>query len=681
MTGRRHLGLALLALTYFLAAVAGLLLLSQTNNIGLMWPATAILLAFLNSTELRRWPVALLLCWVAGILANFAVGSGLAPALILILSFADVFVDALLAAVLLRRFGDHRQPFGSLVNAVRFIVLACVVPPAIGGALGGGTIALAFGAPFWSEWFKWWASTATSVALLTPLLIQLAGNGTVVHRIIGQRLAEAVALVAVTLGLAALVSVQQLPGLLFVLIPIVLWTAIRFGVTGVSFVTSLLAAELVGFMAAGYGPMAGMLDEFVDRVEFLQLFLASCYVPALLCAVVFEERVETERRLRHAQKMEAVGQLSGGIAHDFNNILAVIRGNIELALQETTGRDEGLRRLETALDFVARGASLSDKLLRVSRGSPSKATLVDVNRPLRDLDTLLTRSLTMKIDVRFELADDLWPVLVDSDELSDAVLNLALNARDALPRGGLLVIETANRSLDDVYAEMNPGSRPGDFVMVSFSDNGTGMSEVVRDRAFEPFYTTKNGGTGLGLAMVYGFVRGAGGHVKIYSEPGVGTTVHLYLPRAKEGFDYGSVGNDAPGPLPRGTETVLVVDDEPQLVEVAAAYLEALGYTCLRAAGASEALSLIESNPGIDLLFSDVIMPGGMDGYALAVAARAIRPEIKVLLTSGFTRKREEYLNGDLEFVGELSKRILAKPYGRVDIAMAVRRALDEAHT
>jgi signal transduction histidine kinase/CheY-like chemotaxis protein len=675
---RRYLSLILLVLSYYLAALVGLALLSKTNNIALVWPATAILLVYLDLTKPKDWLPALFLCWAAGTLANLSIGSGLPLAVMLSLTFTDVFVDALVGAVLLRRFVGRREWFGSLHDSVGFIVLACVVPAVVGAFLGGGTIALAFGAPFWPEWLKWWSSTAVSVVILAPLLHQIS-HRSVRDTVFKERWLEVLALAAASLALAVLISAQSFLGFLFLVVPILLWAAVRFAVTGVSLVAVILAATLVSFIVAGYGPLVILHSDFVEQVVFLHFFLMASYIPALICAVMLQERLTVEKLLQQSQKMEAVGQLSGGIAHDFNNILGVIRGNLELAMRNLGNGDESARRVEVALDSVMRGASLSDKLLRLSKGGSGKASAINVNEPLQALDTFLTRSLTATVNVRFELAQDIWQTVVDPDEFADAMLNLALNARDAMPNGGLLVIETANKRLDDAYVRMNPESRSGDFVMVSFSDNGIGMSEAVKGRVFEPFFSTKEatGGSGLGLAMVYGFVKRSGGHAKVYSERGVGTTVHLYLPRSKRGFVPDSQRDTAQTEPAHGTESILVVDDEFELLDVAVAYLESLGYTCLRATSGKEALEVLRRSPNVDLLFSDVIMPGGMDGYELALALRKERPEVKVLLTSGFTRKREEYLNGDAAYVGRLASQLLSKPYGRSDLAAAVRLTLD----
>ncbi len=392
----------------------------------------------------------------------------------------------------------------------------------------------------------------------------------------------------------------------------------------------------------------------------------------------------TERRLfeeqaRRSQKMEAVGQLTGGIAHDFNNILGIVMGNLEILTRYIADDEKLIDIADKAYQGAMRGANLTNKLLGFSRKAAHETKQTSVNEHIQGLDDLLEKSLTVAINIEHHLEKDLWPVIVDPGDLQDAVLNISLNARDAMPEGGSLVIETANKILDDTYVKENPGSVAGEFVMLAISDTGVGMTEDMKEKVLEPFFTTKDAGkgSGLGLSMVYGFVNRSGGHMSIYSEPGKGTTVRLYLPRAGEGP--GTLGEDSVViDFPRGDETILVVDDEEALVDIAVSYLEELGYKTLTANNGMQALNLIESDTVIDLLFSDVIMPGDLDGYELALAAHEIRPALKVVLTSGFTKRKEEAHNGDNSQYADLTKNLLSKPYGQSELAIAIRRILDE---
>lgn len=386
--------------------------------------------------------------------------------------------------------------------------------------------------------------------------------------------------------------------------------------------------------------------------------------------------LENEAMLRRAQKMEAVGQLTGGVAHDFNNILAIVMGFLGILQQVVADNPTAMECVAKALKGAERGAQLTRKLLRFSRKEAGPAKRVEINEIVRDMQDLMAKSLTAGITLETNLADDTWPVMIDPGDFADAILNLTLNAQDAMPKGGRVVIETANKVLDKHYVRRNLRSQVGDHVVVSVSDTGAGMSKEVRERIFDPFFTTKGiKGTGLGLSMVYGFVQRSQGHIKVYSEPGRGTTMRLYLPRAK--VEMAGVHDEPVAEPPRGSETILIVDDEESLIDVARFYVEELGYRTISAGNGEQALEILRRNETIDLLFSDVVMPGPMDGYRLALAARVVRPDIKVLLSSGFTPKREEFANGEGVFCAELAANLLSKPYNQLELAVALRRTLD----
>jgi signal transduction histidine kinase/CheY-like chemotaxis protein len=393
------------------------------------------------------------------------------------------------------------------------------------------------------------------------------------------------------------------------------------------------------------------------------------------------EKKHLEEQLRRSQKMDAIGQLTGGIAHDFNNMLGVVMGNLEILQPEVEGNDEALRRINIALTSVGHGADLTRKLLNYSRLEPQSTKLTSVNDFVRNMEELIVKTLTVAINVELHLAEGPWLVEVDPGDLQDALLNLALNARDAMSGGGSLVIETVNKTLDEDYARRNLQGEAGEFVMLSISDTGSGMSPEIRERVFEPFFSTKEKGrgTGLGLSMVYGFVQRSGGHLKIYSEPGKGTTIRIYLPRAKPSAEMG-IAEPEKAPLPGGGETILVVDDEDTMRDVAVAHLERLGYKTIVASSGKEGLRRLMEDQEIDLLFTDVVMPGSMDGYELARQARGNRPALKILLTSGFTKKREEAGNEDPFDLEDLQSGMLSKPYSRIELALAVRRNLDAAN-
>jgi len=386
------------------------------------------------------------------------------------------------------------------------------------------------------------------------------------------------------------------------------------------------------------------------------------------------ERVALEGQLRQAQKMEAVGQLTGGVAHDFNNILTVIIGMTEL-LSDALARNTELAPIVGAIDEAAtRGAQLTRRMLAFARKQPLEARNLDLNEIVAHAVAILQRTLGEHIAVRPVLAEGLWQALADPSQVEDAILNLAVNARDAMPNGGRLVIETANAVLDEHYAAQNLEVTPGDYVAVSITDSGTGMPPEVIERVFEPFFTTKEvgRGTGLGLSMVYGFVKQSRGHVKIYSEVGHGTRITVYLPRAAVA-EHEVPATSAPVKAEQtGHETILVVEDSDAVRRVAVNILRHLGYQVREAEDGPHALAILQEPVHIDLLFTDLIMPNGIDGQELLRRARALRPGLKALFTSGYS---EQFIKG--RGPTEAGVPLLSKPYRTQKLAEAVRGVLD----
>jgi signal transduction histidine kinase len=382
---------------------------------------------------------------------------------------------------------------------------------------------------------------------------------------------------------------------------------------------------------------------------------------------------QAEEQLRQSQKMKAIGQLTGGVAHDFNNLLTVILGNAEV-LAEALGQDTRLTRLVQAIDRAAqRCAELTQRLLAFARRQALAPTAINLSALVTDMDAMLHRSLGEDIDIERKLAGDLWNAMADPGQVENALLNLALNARDAMPDGGRLTIETANVRLDDHYAAKNPGVVPGAYVMLAVSDTGIGMTPDVLKRAFEPFFTTKETGkgTGLGLSMVYGFAKQSGGHVNIYSEPGQGTTVRLYLPRTEERPKVATTAA-AITALDRGSgETVLVVEDDPVVRAFVVSQLKTNGYHVTAAHDGASALAMLEAHGPVDLLFTDVVMPGGMNGRQLAEEAKRRQPGLKVLFTSG-------YAESVIVHQGKLDPGVslLTKPYRIEDLLKKIRATL-----
>ncbi len=384
------------------------------------------------------------------------------------------------------------------------------------------------------------------------------------------------------------------------------------------------------------------------------------------------EKQAAEAQLRHAQRMDAVGQLTGGVAHDFNNILTVITGTIGI-LREAVADQPQLVTIADLIDEAAeRGANLTKHLLAFARKQPLQPLEIDVNALVLESAKLLHPTLGKHIEIAPLLAEDAWTALVDPSQLTTAVLNLALNARDAMPNGGKLTIETGNIVLDESYANMHSELAPGNYVMIAVSDAGSGIPAALLERVFEPFFTTKEvgRGTGLGLSMVFGFVKQSGGHVKIYSEEGHGTSVKIYLPRAT-GLQQTAAEALVSGTVEGGKETILVVEDDTMVRRYVMTQIESLGYTTLEAANASEALRIVDEAPAIDLLFTDVIMPGGMNGRQLVEEALRRRPNLKTLYTSGYTENAIVH-HGRLDS-GVL---LLVKPYRKAELARMIRLAL-----
>lgn len=387
-----------------------------------------------------------------------------------------------------------------------------------------------------------------------------------------------------------------------------------------------------------------------------------------------EARRTTEAQLVQAQKMEAVGQLTGGLAHDFNNMMAVVISSLGLMRRRMAAGDANLEKfVDAAEDGAKRATTLTNRLLAFARKQPLNPEVIDANRLVSGMSELLRRTLGEHISVETVLAGGLWQSKVDPNQLENSLLNLAVNARDAMPDGGRITIETSNAHLDDAYASSNVGVPPGQYVMVAVTDNGPGMPPEVLEKAFEPFFTTKpvGKGTGLGLSQVYGFVKQSEGHIKIYSELGEGTSVKIYLPRARSAV-VGAVIPELKPPTPaaRAGAIILVVEDDAQVRGVSVATLRELGYVVIHAAGPTTALEKMRTLPQIDLLFTDVVMPE-MNGKQLADKASELRPGLRVLFTTGYTQNAIVH-NGILDPGTDL----LVKPFSVEQIAHKVAQAL-----
>jgi nitrogen-specific signal transduction histidine kinase len=381
-----------------------------------------------------------------------------------------------------------------------------------------------------------------------------------------------------------------------------------------------------------------------------------------------------EEQLRQGQKLQALGQLTGGVAHDFNNLLMIIMGNAEMLAAKLEGNPRLLEMAELINNSAKRAAELTGRLLAFARRQPLRPAAVDVNRLVAGMDGMLRRTLGESVRIELVQGAGLWQAMIDSTALETAILNLAINARDAMPNGGCLTVATANTHIDEAYARMRSEVRPGQYVAISVTDNGIGMSPEVAKQAFEPFFTTKDvgKGSGLGLSMVYGFIKQSRGHVSLYSEPDKGTTVRMYLPRVVGGTEQPAVGNDGMVPLPQGTERVLLVEDDDLVRSYSESQLRQLGYAVVAVNDGQSALEALKRD-AFDLLFTDVVLPGGLNGRQLADQARKLHPQLKVLYTSGYTADAIVH-NGHLG----PGVNLISKPYRQQDLAFKLRRVLSE---
>jgi two-component system, NtrC family, sensor kinase len=410
-------------------------------------------------------------------------------------------------------------------------------------------------------------------------------------------------------------------------------------------------------------------------ILFLTLFAVLRRTERLYAEI--DRRSTAEEALRQSQKLDAIGHLTGGVAHDFNNLLTIIIGNLEAAQRQLETWTDGAqiklaRRLDSAMHGAQRASTLTKRLLAFSRQQPLNPTVLDVNRALNGLSDFLRRALGEDVSLEIVGGGGAWPVEADAAEIEAAILNLAVNARDAMPNGGKLTVEASNSYLDDSYCKQNVDVRPGQYVQIAVTDTGSGMTRDVIDRAFEPFYTTKQSGqgTGLGLSQVYGFVKQSGGHIKIYSEVGEGTTVKIYLPRF---IGKSSAVEEIAGEPSRGSsgECVLVVEDDADVRSYVVETLDTLGYAVLEAANGDDALRLLDEHKTVRLLLTDVVMPG-MNGRRLAEEAKQRQPVLKVLYMTGYSRNAIVH-QGRLDAGVDL----IQKPLTSESLAGAVRKMLD----
>jgi two-component system NtrC family sensor kinase len=445
--------------------------------------------------------------------------------------------------------------------------------------------------------------------------------------------------------------------------------------------TSLFLTAGISSTAISNEWIAGMAPHLIFGVPATLIMFLTLFTVLRRTTNLYQEidrRAAAEDALRQSQKLEAIGHLTGGVAHDFNNLLTIIIGNLETAQRQLESWTDGAqvklaRRLENAMHGAQRAASLTRRLLAFSRQQPLNPTAIDVNRLLNGVSDFLRRGIGEDVSLEIVGGAGVWPVEADGPELESVILNLAINARDAMPNGGKLTVEASNSYLDDAYCSQHSEVDPGQYVQIAVTDTGSGMSKDVVDRAFEPFFTTKatGHGTGLGLSQVYGFVKQSGGHVKIYSEMGEGTTIKLYLPRFMGNVPVIETTKKSERARGLTGECLLVVEDDPDVRTYVADTLGSLGYDVLQAESGEQALGLINEYNGIRLLLTDVVMPG-MNGRKLAEAAVQCRPEMKILFMTGYSRNA-------IVHQGRLDPgvNLIQKPVTSEHLAAAVRKLLD----
>lgn len=385
------------------------------------------------------------------------------------------------------------------------------------------------------------------------------------------------------------------------------------------------------------------------------------------------DRKQAEDALRRSQKLEAVGQLTSGITHDFNNILGIILGNVNLLERSIDGDEKAKKRIDTIKQAGQRAADLTKSLLSFSRSEATSIISTNINNLIEHMQNLITHSLTPQVEMEYQFDENLWQTEIEPGDFEDALLNLVINARDAMDGNGHLIIETHNRTLDGSYCESTADLTPGDYVELAVSDTGGGIPVELQERIFEPFFTTKatGKGTGLGLAMVFGFVNRSSGNIKVYSEIGIGTTFRLYIPRALDKQQKEDNAKEMLSETPTGDqETILIVDDEEALLDLVEESLKSLGYRVVASHNAQQALDILAERTDIDMLFSDVVMPG-MNGYELAEQVKKLYPNIKVVLTSGYTEK-VAIKSGQIQF----NTNLLSKPYSQNDLAQRISDTL-----
>jgi signal transduction histidine kinase/CheY-like chemotaxis protein len=678
--------LAIIALAYFLLAKFGLALASLHPSASPIWPPTGFALAAVLLHGYRVWPAILVGAFAANISTAGAVSTGAAIAV-------GNTAEALIGGALINQWSGGRETFATPMNVAKFALICLAAATPASATVGVATLCLA-GDAAWANflpiWITWWLGDLAGALVITPVIVLWAtaslapaNRNEVIESVL-------IVLVASLLGLLAFSPlIPQTPvrdPLGFLAIVPLLWAALRRGQRETATVAFILSCFAIWGTLAQGGPFAR--PNLNDSFLLLLMFLISMSVPSLALSATIATRRRAEAMLREAhdvevyeaqaaleqtreqlaqaQKMEALGQLTGGIAHDFNNLLMIVSGHAQMLqrrLKPTEPRT--MQALEAIQTAARRGESLTRQLLTFARRQSLNPSVVDLRERIEGLSQMLANSLGGDIALTHDLAADVWPVKIDLGEFELALVNIAVNARDAMPEGGTLHLSGRNITLT---RSSGVGQLGGEFVALALSDTGTGIAPQLVARVFEPFFTTKpvGKGTGLGLSQVYGFAHSSDGHVTATSAIGRGTTITLYLPRAYAEAPAALRSPDAPRAR-QAEGTVLVVEDNVDVADVTVGLIKQLGYEALFAENGADALQRLQSGEKVDLVFSDIVMPGGMDGIQLAAEVRRLFPDMPVLLTSGYS---------DAARAAEMRYPILRKPFESSDLEKALSDAI-----
>jgi signal transduction histidine kinase/CheY-like chemotaxis protein len=678
--------LAVIAAGYFLLARLGLALASLHPSASPIWPATGFALAAVLLRGYRVWPAILAGAFAANVIPPGSVATAAAIA-------SGNALEALAGAALIKRWSDGRETFATPLGVAKFALICLAAAAPISATIGVTALCVA-GSATWASfaaiWITWWLGDLAGALVLTPAIVLSAAG--CAHFSAREDLRESAAILCAT-GLVGLLAfsplIEQTPlrdPLGFLAIVPLLWAALRRGQRETATVVLILAGFVVWGTLARGGPFAR--PNLNDSFLLVLMFLISITVPslALSATIALRRRTEadlgaalnTERReaqavleltreqLAQAQKLEALGQLTGGIAHDFNNLLMIVAGHEQILRRRLKPTEPRIiQALEAIRTAAKRGETLTRQLLTFARRQSLNPMVVDLRERTEGIRQMLSSSLRGNIALVYELPDEIWRVEIDIGEFELALVNLAVNARDAMPEGGSLTLQARNVTLT---RDASPDQLEGDFVKLEVTDTGVGIAPAEIGRVFEPFFTTKaiGKGTGLGLSQVYGFARQSGGTVTAASEVGRGATITLYLPRARAALTRPRETMDTPL-APRMEGTVLVVEDNAEVAGVTVALLEQLGYRTLFADNASGALTRLKGRDKIDLVLSDIVMPGAMNGIELAGEIRRQFPHIPVLLTSGYSESAR---------AAEARYPILRKPFELADLVRALGEAM-----